>query len=104
MAWIFNPTMSEHDLIGEWRTDSLAVVFLPDHAFTLTGNVHAHGRWDVNIDESFGATAFSPGGLLVGRERWHAVRKRGELRLVRNTPQDWDEWNGDLGFRRIDAH
>lgn len=92
--------VSDQDIIGEWRTSDLAVVFLPDHTFTLTGKVQAHGHWEASVNDAFGQKLASPGGLVVEHEQWQAVRKKGELRLVRNTPLDWDEWNGDLGFRR----
>jgi hypothetical protein len=41
--------------------------------------------------------------MVVGGETWWAITKHGELRLVRNAPEDWDEWNGDLGLRRADG-
>jgi hypothetical protein len=94
------PKVSEQEIIGEWRTDDATVTFFRDHTFTLRAKGESRGKWALNVTEFFGARHSSSGGMMVGPERWQGVKKRGQLRLIRNAPVDWDEWNGDLGFRR----
>lgn len=87
-----NPKISDADILGRWRTESgsASIVFRSDHTFMLGADSDSE-RWELNAHE-----------LIVGRERWRPVRKRSELRLVRNPPLDWDEWDGDLGSVAID--
>lgn len=94
------PKVSDQDVVGAWRKGDTSIVFLPDHTFTMRARTgESRGKWELNVDDSFGVRATSMGGLVVGTEQWHALRKRGEVRLIKQ-PRDWDEWDGDLGFQR----
>jgi hypothetical protein len=87
-----NPTIPEPQLAGSWRTGE-RVLTLDQH-----GAYRKSGAWSGS-----GICHRSDFVLQCGEDELRPVLSRGELRLLLNPPDDMDEWNGDLGFRREGA-
>ncbi|MFV1761497.1 hypothetical protein VWY69_00235 [Phaeobacter sp. A90a-4k] len=100
-----NQPFSEADLIGSWTQGASGFVFENENVATFSleselrdrlGVANGDGHWeksgDFNI--SIGNQSISQTATL------RVIRSGDELRLIIEDFEDWDMWNGDLGFRK----
>jgi hypothetical protein len=94
----FNPPVTAEDLAGRWQHGNEAVSFRTDGTFISTDG--SQGHWSRDGECCLRTWPAQKASVDANAQEWAAVRKQGDLLLLKVQDLDPDNWNPSRAFSR----